>query len=382
MAIREKDGGYYVEVFLSNDPITGKKIRKTKTFKPKSRENLKLAKMWEIEIMQQFESEEFKGSMLLKDYLEYWMETYIIPSTKYQTYKRYETLSKCISDGLGHLSLDKIKTPHIDKFYNELKKETITLKNGTVKRRYMDGTILKVHKVFKQAMHKAVGLEMINRNPVEFATAPKDDERKIESWSIEEITDFLEVVKDTKIYLPCLIAFHTGMREGEICALRWEDIDIDKGIININHNMIEKKGIGLVLEPPKTESSKATVVMTSALKSILEKELIEKKKHKLKTRIDLEYICSWEDGRPLRPNYVSKTFKKFVDRSDLKKITFHGLRHSHATILYEAGANSQEISKRLRHSRVSTTDDIYIHVKEDIKKSTADIFDKAIESIK
>ncbi|WP_084108679.1 tyrosine-type recombinase/integrase [Clostridium cavendishii] len=95
-----------------------------------------------------------------------------------------------------------------------------------------------------------------------------------------------------------------------------------------------------------------------------------------------EYVCSWDDGRQLRPLYVTATFTKYVKRYKFKKITFHGLRHSHATILYINGASSHEISKRLRHSRVATTDDIYIHINKEIKKSTAHIFDKAVEEIK
>lgn len=79
--------------------------------------------------------------------------------------------------------------------------------------------------------------------------------------------------------------------------------------------------------------------------------------------IDFKFVCSWDDGRPLRPLYITKTFTKF----EFKKITFHGLRRTHASTLYSNGAISHEISKRLRHSGVATTDDIYIHITQDIK---------------
>ncbi|QUH20259.1 tyrosine-type recombinase/integrase [Alkaliphilus sp. B6464] len=133
---------------------------------------------------------------------------------------------------------------------------------------------------------------------------------------------------------------------------------IDKNPVDYatSPDMVEKTKEGPVLEGPKTESSKDTVAMTNDLLDKLKQIDKEYKKHKLKTGIELDFVCSWEDGRPLR--------------------------HSHATILFELGASSQEISKRLRHSRVSTTDDIYIHVKEDIKKSTADLFNQAVEKIK
>jgi len=138
----------------------------------------------------------------------------------------------------------------------------------------------------------------------------------------------------------------------------------------------------VVLEEPKTESSKDKVILTKKLIEELKILRKEQLKHKLETGIDLDFVCCWPDGRPLRPTYISKAFKYHVERLNMPYITFHGLRHTHASILFELGASSQEISKRLRHSRVSTTDDIYIHLKEDTKKSTADLFNRAVENLK
>lgn len=384
MAIREIEDGYYVELFLGVDPVSGKKLRKSKTFKPKNRENLKAAKAWELKTEEGYKKGELalKGNVSLNVFFDEWFNTFIKGKKAYNTERRYVVFLDCIKAHLGIVTLDKLRTKMVDKFYSDLCNEMITLKNGTTKRRYMDGTILKTHKLFRMAIEQAVAWEMISKNYVDFAKPPADDKREMDTWSIKEVNEFLENIKDTQIYLPVVIAYNTGLREGEICALRWSDINLKEGYLTVNHNMIEKKGKGLVLEEPKTDSSKATVALTSVLQTMLDRKWTEKKKHKLKTNIDLEYVCSWGDGRALRPTYISKTFTKFVNKYEMKKITFHGLRHSHATILYSAGANSQEISKRLRHSRVSTTDDIYIHVTEDIKKSTALIFDKAIDSSK
>ncbi|MGJ0845927.1 tyrosine-type recombinase/integrase [Tissierella praeacuta] len=388
MAIREIEGGYYVEVFLGADPVTGKKIRKTKTFKPKSRENLKLAKAWEVKIQEQYMNGELtaKGNTLLNDFLDDWFTTFIEGKKAYNTERRYKVFVDCIKTHLGQVKLNKLKTKMVDEFYNKMSKEMITLKNGTTQRRYANGTILKTHKMFKLAIDQAVKWEMISKNVVSLASPPVDDKRKIQHWSIELIEEFLKYIKDTTTYLPAFIAFHTGLREGEVSALRWEDINLKEGYIMVNHNMVEKKGEGLVLEDTKTPASEAKVALTKELTSVLKSVLKEQKKHKLKTKIEVEYVCRWEDGRPLRPTYISKSFTKFAkqfsEQKGIDKITFHGLRHSHATILYSIGANSQEISKRLRHSRVSTTDDIYIHVTEEIKKSTAELFDKAVEQSK
>lgn len=394
MSIRKTDKGYYVEVYCGKDPITNKKIRKTKLFSPASRKTLAEAKAWELQTQTDYKTGtlNLNGDMKLSDYLDHWFDTYVVVKTAYQTQKRYRTLCNCIKSHIGHLALEKVKTPIIDKFYADLQKEMIKLKNGTIKRRYMDGTVLKTHKLLRQALDKAVGWEMISKNPADYATAPTDDIRDIETWSVEEIEKFLNLISESKLCLPVFIAYHTGMREGEICALRWEDVNLKEGYLTVNHGMVQEEK-ELVLEDPKTPSSKSKVYMTAELIAKLKE--VQKFQEKLsmlhggnkkvvniKKVNDFKYVCSWNDGRPLRPLYVTQTFTKYAKKYEMKKITFHGLRHSHATILYANGASSHDISKRLRHSRVATTDDIYIHVTEDIKKSTADIFSKAVEKIK
>lgn len=383
MSIKETDKGYYVEVYLGKDPLTDKKIRKTKLFSPKNRNSLKEAKAYEVEILAAYKTGELdlKGSMKLSEYLDYWYETYAIANTAYQTHKRYKTLCDCIKSHIGYLPLDRVKTPIIDRFYADLKKEMVTLKDGTKKRRYMDGTILKTHRMLRQALHKAVAWGMIGKNHADYATVPQDDERNIKTWSVDEVNKFLNLIKESKLYLPTFIAFHSGLREGEICALQWKDINFEEGYIKVNHNMVHK-GKELVLEEPKTAASKDIVAMTKELKSKLQEVQEHQRRLRMHTGIKFKFVCSWEDGRPIRPLYITSTFTKFVKKYKLKKITFHGLRHTHATILFENGASSQEISKRLRHSRVSTTDDIYIHVTEDIKKSTAELFSKAVDHVK
>lgn len=378
MAIRKWKDKYRAEVYLGEDPLTGKKIRKTKVF-----EKMRDAKKWEMEILQAYKNGELNinTNINVNDYLDYWYNTYVVANTKYNTQKRYKRLLTIVKECIGHIVLDKLKTPIIDRMYSDLKLEL----NNKGKRRYSDGTILKVHKVFNQAIEQAIGWELLVRNPVKYAMAPSESKKEITIWDINQVKYFLQDIKGSDkwdIYYLVLIAFHTGMRVGEICALKWENVNLREGSLSVEYNAVEKKGKGVVLESPKTEESKSKIMLTNEL--IEELKILEKdqKIHKLKTGIDLDFVCSRLDGKPLRPTYVSKAFKYHVERLEMPYLTFHGLRHTHASILFELGASSQEISKRLRHSRVSTTDDIYIHLKEDTKKSTADLFNQAVETNK
>lgn len=375
MAIRKVENGYRVEVYLGIDPITDKKLRKTKTFKL-----MKDAKAWEVKILRDYKTGELNISrnMTLSQYLDYWFDTYVMSKTKYGTQKGYRSIVNRIKEYLGHIPLDKLKTPHVDRFYADLDKELN--KNGS--KRYSGTTLFKFHKVFNQAIEKAVGWDLLVKNPVKYASPKSEDTKEITVWDMDQVKYFLNNIKDSsihQIYYPVLIAFHTGMRAGEICSLKWENVNLKEKYIDVKYNAVEEKGKGIVLDDPKTDASKAKVIMTDELAEELSELKKNQKIHKLKTGIDLDFVCRWGDGRPLRPTYVSKAFKYHVERLNMPYLTFHGLRHTHASILYELGATSQEISKRLRHSRVSTTDDIYIHLKEDTKKSTADLFNQAVD---
>lgn len=383
MAVRELENGYYVEVYLGINPTTGKKDRATKTFSPKNRKNHAAAKAYEVKVKEKYDNGEFvvSDNTTLSDFLDEYFETMIEGKKAYNTVKRYKVFVACIKEHLGKIRLTKLRTKEIDKFYSDMQKEKVTRKNGTIEKRYSDETILKTHKFFRMAIEQAVIWEMVIKNYVAFADPPKSDTPEAKYWDLDTVEEFLEYIEGETIELPSFIAWHTGIREGEICALRFkEDVNFDEEYIKINHNMVEKTEIGLEIEDPKTDSSKDIVYMTTDLKSRLLEVEKEHELHYMETGIELPYVCCWKDGRPLRPTYISKTFTKFALRFAAEKgiepISFHKLRHSHANALYKNGADTFQISKRLRHSRPSTTENIYLHGNKEIKKSTALIFDK------
>lgn len=390
MAIRETDKGYYVEVYLGKDPLTGKKIRKTKLFAPaKNKKALKDAKAFEAEwILKGTNGEiDINGKMLLKDYMDYWYKTYVKVNCATQTQERYKTLCDCIKNGLGHIKLDKLTPPVVQQFYSKLLLEKQILKNGTEIRRYSNGTVLKTHKMLHLALKWAVTWQMIANNPTDNVMPPKDDIRNIEIWSIEEVIEFLSLIESESVYPAVSLAYRTGMREGEISALKWEDVDLKNDVIKIRHSMTEIKG-QLLLEEPKTKNSKRDIDIEEDTRNWLKSIKLHQQAINLSLpedlKINFEYVCSWEDGRPFRPKYITKAFTRLVKKhSDkFKKITFHGLRHSHASTLFQEGISSNVISKRLGHSRTSITDDIYIHVKPQMQKEAAKIFGEALKKVK
>ncbi|KPU42198.1 tyrosine recombinase XerS [Oxobacter pfennigii] len=372
MSIRKIEEGYYVEVYLGKDPLTGKKKRKTKTCKTS-----KEAKAFEAKwlTMSANGEIEYGSKMTLSDYLDYWYKSYVLVQCAYQTQTRYTTFCNCIKNHIGHIKIDKLAPPIIQQFYNNLLGETKKLKNGTVINRYAQGTVLKTHKMLHLALKWAVIWQMIRINPTDNVSPPSDDKREIEVWSLNEIKIFMDFIKDNaKFFNAVTLAYSTGMREAEISALKWDAVDFNSQIIKVKHSMVEKKGGVLVPETPKTKNSKRNIPIDTVTMEWLNKLKAAQEDASKVNHIDYEYVCCWEDGRPLRPQYITKTFSKCVQScSDkVKTITFHGLRHTHASLLYDIKETSNVISKRLGHARTSVTDDIYIHIKKDAERAAAD----------
>jgi integrase len=387
MAIRETEKGYYVEVYLGKDPLTNKKIRKTKLFTPINKKSLKEAKAFEAEwLLKGINGEvDINGNMLLSNYLDYWYKTYVKVNCAIQTQDRYNTFCNCIKTGMGHIKLEKLTPPIIQQFYRTLLLETIKLKNGSIKKRYSNGTVLKTHKMLHLALKLAVSWQMLKYNPTDSVMPPSDDARDINTWSIKDVNKILKLITTERVYPAVKLAYCTGMREGEISALRWEDVDLKNNLIKVRHNMVGING-KLLLEEPKTKNSKRDIDIDDDTKNWLKSIYLHQQELNLSLpedlKINFEYICSWEDGRPFRPKYFTKTFTNLVKKYNFKKITFHGLRHSHASILFQEGISSNVISKRLGHSRTSITDDIYIHIKPQMQKEAAIAFGKAIKKVK
>lgn len=377
---------YRVEIYLGYDPVTKKKDRIVRTFKTNAE-----AKEFERKTINAHKSGDLvtTTNMTVAEYLDYWMEEYA-SNLQPQTQSRYKTFVSCIKKKIGTIRLKNLRTIKIDQLYTALRKEEKTLKStGERVRRYADGTVLKVHKMLSTALEQAVKWEMLPKNPAANATPPADDDREVGYWTKEEGEKFLNLIKDEYIWLPCYIVFYTGLRIGEVLALTWDNVDLDRGLLYVKLNVIrnQEKKIWKVVPKVKTKKSKDSVYLPETLIQVLQAEKARQEQEQEAAKNDdssveifpMIYVCRGMTHPFMTPTYVSHRFTELVkSQNQLRKITFHGLRHTHASMLFAGGASSQEISKRLRHTRVATTDDIYIHVDEDIKKKTAEILDRPL----
>ena len=195
------------------------------------------------------------------------------------------------------------------------------------------------------------------------------------------VRTLLKVASGT-LYFPLIhLAAYTGMCRSEVLGLRWKDVDLRRGTVSIAQVLHCLPGGRIVFEQPKTPRSKRLVALspeaTLALRA--HKELVEADQEQLGSRITGErLVFSQPDGSPTLPNTVTHAFAKIACRAGLNGITFHSLRHSHASIMLQRGVSSKTVADRLGHSTVVITLDTYSHVTPGIKEDAAMRFEEAL----
>jgi integrase len=365
--IRKRGSTYSIVVDIGRDENGKRKQKWFSGYKTKKEAEKALANIIDkIEKNQYFDVE----NISLKDYLFYWLKNYAKKNVAESTYKRYEEFSNRIIAFLGNIDLNKLKPIHLQTFYSKLSEEE----------HLSNSTILKIHRMLHLALKHAVGWQMMYNNPSDAVTPPRAKKIDIKVWDSDTSNKFLEFIKNEKIYLPVLLALHTGMREGEISALKWENVDLEKGYIYVVANMQYLKG-KLTLKEPKTKKSIRNIALMDSTIKALEKYKKEQLQNKLllgSEYKDNDFVCTHENGEPLNPQYISKRFliyekayKKIQEENNetpIEIIRFHDLRHTHATLLLKAGVNPKIVSERLGHASVSITLDIYSHVLPNIQK--------------
>ncbi|WP_315117904.1 site-specific integrase [uncultured Clostridium sp.] len=335
-------------VYVGTDENGKKKYKRKRGFKTKKECEAALA-----ELISQLEKGIFvaNSKMNVQEFMEYWLDKYPKRNCQPATYKRYQEFSNDIVKYLGKYKLTELKPLIIEDFYDKLIDE----------RKLSNNTVIKIHRMFNLSLKHAQTWQMLIVNPCSLASPPKSTKEEMSYWKADEISFYLDRIKGHRLYNVTFLAAHTGCRVGELCALKWEDIDLVDSILNITKSMQRIKG-KLTLKETKTPKSNRTITLFPSTIKFLKELKREHMERKLEHGIDMDYVLCWEDGRPMDPHYVSQKFPKMLAEYNLPKVRFHDLRHTHATLLLKSKTNPKVISERLGHSTVAFTLDTYSHI--------------------
>ena len=325
------------------------------------------------------------NNILFKDFILKWFNEHKSKTLSINTRTNYSSrIYNHIIPRLGRYKLTEIDTLLIQNFYNSLIEEG--LKPSSVK---------KIIETLSNCFKYAKKMKLITLIPTDIEKMPIT-KPQIEYWNKEQVDFFLDSIKNTSLYTPILIDLLTGLRIAELCGLRWKDIDFENRTIEVNCQIIFDR-INNVLVPTevlKTDKSHRVIKIPNILVDHLRdiKEDIQPQEN--------NFIITNRYGLIFNPRNLSMNFtrevskyKKSLDEikedladthqnyMQLPQITFHGLRHTHATLLILNGENIKVVSERLGHKDISTTLNTYTHVMEDMKENTASLLDKMFNNL-
>ena len=306
------------------------------------------------------------AKMTISDLLDRWLE-YQKSRVRDSTWQCYNWTLKRIKTDLGELLLEDLAPLDIEDFLLTLRASKLS------------PTSIRYHyNVLSEALTRAVRWRLIAVNPALAVDPPKKAHFEAKVLNDAELNTLLQAAQGTFLYLPIVLAATCGMRRGETCGLRWEDVDFNHSVIYVRHTL-DWIGGKLDLHPVKTARSERNVKLAQITVEALKKEKVRQAADKLKNGElyeDRGYCWAWDDGRPYDPDYLYKKFRLLLKEAKLPAVRFHDLRHSHATSLLASGVPVKIISERLGHTSVAFTQDIYSHVLPNMQQQAADTVDR------
>lgn len=281
---------------------------------------------------------------------------------------------------IGHIALQRLSAAHIEKLYRERRESgRADGRAGGLSER----SLHHVHRVLGTAMKKAVRLRLISRNPCEDVDSPRPQRKEVAALSESDTGVLLEGAKGNPLYPLILVAVTTGLRLGELLGLKWSDVDLKKGALIVRRTLARVKQGAVLKDTPKTKHSIRTVALPPLTVETLHAHHAEQRREMMRLRLvwqDHELVFPAEDGSPCPPPRVSVQFTRLA-RSLGLGITFHGLRHTHATHLLRAGIHPKIASGRLGHANIGITMDTYSHLLGDDQEEAAARIDGMIRTV-
>jgi integrase len=229
------------------------------------------------------------------------------------------------------------------------------------------------HKLLKQALGQAVKWGLLPRNVADLVEPPRVPRKVVEHFTVEQAKAFLTAVEEDRLYALYVVTLSCGLRRGEVLALRWEDVDLERGIIAINHTLAKVKG-GWTLLEPKTPTSRRVVKLPAfAVEALRQHRLLQLREQYTAGPAwhDGHFVFTTQVGTPIDGNNMHHAYKAHLRRAGLPSISFHALRHSAATLMLALGVPPKVVAEMLGHSRIGVTMDTYSHVLPHLQEEAA-----------
>lgn len=365
----DKNGTFFFVTRIKNSKGETKQVKRRGFPTYKAAEDA--MKLLEVEAMKGEFIEPSK--MTFKELADAYIDAKITQELGSQTLTMYKQhLKKHIIPRFGRNRVQKISPAMIQAFYSELSKELAP------------STITKIHQIISGVFDLGVKWEIIGKNPADSVVKPVAKYGKFEVWDEKEVRTFLDAAKDDPLYLVFSLALKLGMRQGEILGLQWKNVDLNRNKLHIVQTLSHDGKY--IMEGAKTKSSIRTLAISPQLKKEFIRQRLLQNQMRLAAGelwVDNDLVITTSLGTAVNPSSVRRKFNKLIEVSGVKRIRFHDLRHTCATIMLLNGVPVKVVSEILGHSDVTTTMNTYAHVLPGMHDSAvemiSDLFDNRIK---
>ena len=367
----------------------GKRIRHSMTWKPEpkwsekkvQKELLRQTFLFEDRINADISQ---NGSIKFQEFADKFMSEYAEKQLKNKTIEGYRQRLKRVYPMIGHIRLKDLKTGRLNSLYSDFQADGMNLITGG---RLKASSVREYHRAVCSVLSKAVKWGYIPFNPAKNADLPKIKKTEATYLDEKDTSRLLTLLQNEPAKYRTAIIFDlmSGLRRGELLGLRWQDVDFDSQTISVAVSSLYTGEHGYYTDTPKNQSSARVIKLSHSVFSMLMKhksrQTEQRNAHGANRDENSEKVFTHEDGRPISPICLSAWFKKFIMNYNFPNIKLHSLRHTYASLLLANGTSLPIVSKRLGHSQVSTTSDIYAHVIKSADEKAANITEMFSDAI-
>lgn len=316
----------------------------------------------------------------LGDYLEAWLRDTLPTVVRPSTAESYASLTRQhIIPGLGHHRLDKLTAVHIRAFLRDKSTQT----SPRTKRPLSSRTIQYLHAVLRLALEQARRDDLVVRNVAGLVSGPKVQRPEIAPLTPEDAGRLFAQAATDRLSPLWLLVTALGLRRGEALALRWEDVDLDRGHLQVKATVQRVGGKLVRAEMPKTKSSRRALPLPVVVVDALRAHRAAQVQERLASEvwIDDSLVFTTGIGTPLEPRNVLRSFHALCDRAEVRRVRIHDLRHAAASFMLLQGVDMRVVMGTLGHSRLATTSDLYTHLLEPVQRAAADRMDDLLRQV-
>jgi len=378
--IRQRAKGSWTIFYdLPTDPVTGKRRQKTQTVKGTKRG----AERFLRDVLSSIEHGAYvkPNKMTLGELMRRWLNEYVLTNTTDRTQESYQSIvERHLIPALGRVLLLELQAQHIQSYYADMLSVGRTDGKGGLSAR----SVVYHHRILSKALDYAVKMGLVVRNVANLVDPPRVARAAMHTLNPEEVTRFLDAARETDYYVYFSTLLYTGLRRGELLALRWRNLDLDNATLTVVETAYKLGNGEYRIKEPKTPQSRRTVTLPPSLVELFRAYRADQELLRIQLGVILnndDFVFIRPDGSPINPNAITLAFRRIIKKAGLRDLRIHDLRHTHATLMLKAGVHPKVVSERLGHANIGITLDIYSHILPGMQEAAAEKFDKIFEAV-